>query len=199
VSYLKEPTLRYVCVVFLAVLAPYLASHVLGEVWVFGSLACLTLTFLYIYTDREKVMRERRQQRLKNNICTECGYDLTANVSGVCPECGTLIRHGSDTSNGEAESWRGASALFMAICAVVCIVVAYFGNGLAQRYQDHSYELLGILWLPSVALMFRATELSVRGVRAVGMNRRILITFMLCAVQIVVFVVWIRCFARGGK
>lgn len=23
--------------------------------------------------------------------CRECGYDLTGNVSGVCPECGTPI------------------------------------------------------------------------------------------------------------
>src|SRR5947209_5088519 len=23
--------------------------------------------------------------------CRQCGYDLTANVSGVCPECGTPI------------------------------------------------------------------------------------------------------------
>ena len=25
------------------------------------------------------------------NRCRECGYDLTGNVSGVCPECGTRI------------------------------------------------------------------------------------------------------------
>jgi hypothetical protein len=24
-------------------------------------------------------------------LCQKCGYDLTANVSGVCPECGTRI------------------------------------------------------------------------------------------------------------
>jgi hypothetical protein len=26
-----------------------------------------------------------------SNICRKCGYDLTGNVSGVCPECGTAI------------------------------------------------------------------------------------------------------------
>lgn len=25
------------------------------------------------------------------NGCSRCGYDLTGNVSGVCPECGTPI------------------------------------------------------------------------------------------------------------
>jgi len=24
--------------------------------------------------------------------CLKCGYDLTGNVSGVCPECGTPVR-----------------------------------------------------------------------------------------------------------
>jgi hypothetical protein len=31
----------------------------------------------------------RRRRRAVRNCCPECGYDLTANVSGVCPECGT--------------------------------------------------------------------------------------------------------------
>jgi len=32
--------------------------------------------------------RSIRRRALKNH-CSECGYDLTANISGVCPECGT--------------------------------------------------------------------------------------------------------------
>ena len=30
----------------------------------------------------------RRHQRRRRGRCEECGYDLTGNVSGVCPECG---------------------------------------------------------------------------------------------------------------
>jgi hypothetical protein len=30
----------------------------------------------------------RRRRRLRNGQCIRCGYDLTGNVSGVCPECG---------------------------------------------------------------------------------------------------------------
>jgi hypothetical protein len=30
----------------------------------------------------------RRRRRLRKGLCTKCGYDLTGNVSGVCPECG---------------------------------------------------------------------------------------------------------------
>jgi hypothetical protein len=30
----------------------------------------------------------RRVRRRRANVCRGCGYDLTGNVSGVCPECG---------------------------------------------------------------------------------------------------------------
>lgn len=33
----------------------------------------------------------RRQRRRKRGRCVKCGYDLTGNTSGVCPECGTKI------------------------------------------------------------------------------------------------------------
>jgi hypothetical protein len=31
---------------------------------------------------------QRAGERLRAGLCMYCGYDLTANVSGVCPECG---------------------------------------------------------------------------------------------------------------
>ena len=30
----------------------------------------------------------RRRKRLARGLCPGCGYDLTGNLSGVCPECG---------------------------------------------------------------------------------------------------------------
>jgi len=39
--------------------------------------------------DRPNALRRRR--RLKSGLCGKCGYDLTGNVSGVCPECGWLV------------------------------------------------------------------------------------------------------------
>ena len=40
-------------------------------------------------------MRLRRKKRERRQIleghCRECGYNLTGNTSGVCPECGTKI------------------------------------------------------------------------------------------------------------
>jgi len=34
------------------------------------------------------------RRRPKPGRCRKCGYDLTGNVSGVCPECGSLINTG---------------------------------------------------------------------------------------------------------
>ncbi len=37
-------------------------------------------------------LRHRRRRRLrKHGLCLGCGYDLTGNESGVCPECGTEV------------------------------------------------------------------------------------------------------------
>ncbi|UCC32450.1 MAG: hypothetical protein JSU86_09245 [Phycisphaerales bacterium] len=42
---------------------------------------CPTLAFI-----RGPVRRSRRRRQ---GLCLRCGYNLTGNVSGVCPECGT--------------------------------------------------------------------------------------------------------------
>ena len=36
-----------------------------------------------------------RRRQLARNRCTGCWYDLTGNVSGVCPECGTPVIMGA--------------------------------------------------------------------------------------------------------
>ena len=37
---------------------------------------------------RRAALRRRRARRAAAGRCARCGYDLTGNVSGVCPECG---------------------------------------------------------------------------------------------------------------
>lgn len=37
-------------------------------------------------------LRHRRSRRISQGLCPACGYDLTGNVSGVCPECGARAR-----------------------------------------------------------------------------------------------------------
>lgn len=33
----------------------------------------------------------KRRLRIRKGLCVRCGYDLTGNVSGICPECGEPI------------------------------------------------------------------------------------------------------------
>ena len=47
----------------------------------------------------DRANRRRRRRRLRRllhdrgvPICVECAYDLTGNVSGVCPECGAEVQ-----------------------------------------------------------------------------------------------------------
>jgi hypothetical protein len=39
------------------------------------------------------VLRRFRQREPSHPRCLACGYNLTGNVSGVCPECGRAITH----------------------------------------------------------------------------------------------------------
>jgi len=38
------------------------------------------------------IIRWRRRRRLGPNLCSQCGYDMTGNKSGACPECGALTQ-----------------------------------------------------------------------------------------------------------
>lgn len=33
----------------------------------------------------------RRYRRRKKGLCVKCGYNLTGNISGICPECGERV------------------------------------------------------------------------------------------------------------
>ena len=39
---------------------------------------------------RVRSPEEVRSDRRRKGLCLSCGYDLTGNVSGVCPECGEV-------------------------------------------------------------------------------------------------------------
>ena len=41
---------------------------------------------------RRIVIHRRERQLAMLGRCASCGYDLTANVSGICPECGTPVQ-----------------------------------------------------------------------------------------------------------
>jgi hypothetical protein len=57
--------------------------------WAIIGRSLLVLTVLAILPCWWMSARLRQRRRRKNNLCLSCGYNLTANTSGVCPECGT--------------------------------------------------------------------------------------------------------------
>lgn len=65
-----------------------LAKSYTLPIWIPLSLLTVPTLFLFI--------RDRR--RIPPGHCTNCGYDLTGNVSGVCPECGNRIVREADCS-----------------------------------------------------------------------------------------------------
>lgn len=45
----------------------------------------------------------RRYYAIPAGLCRQCRYDLTGNVSGVCPECGTPVRNTETQKHKNAE------------------------------------------------------------------------------------------------
>jgi hypothetical protein len=46
---------------------------------------------LGLYSVRVMIAQARLRHRRRMGYCLHCGYNLTGNVSGVCPECGTPV------------------------------------------------------------------------------------------------------------
>ena len=56
----------------------------------------LALILPLLWMSRRIVKRVLRHRR---DVCHRCGYNLTGNTSGVCPECGKPILKNSENSN----------------------------------------------------------------------------------------------------
>ncbi|HEY8749850.1 MAG TPA: hypothetical protein VIM11_17840 [Tepidisphaeraceae bacterium] len=71
-----------------------------------GAIALRNLTKL--------TLRYLSLRRSRAGLCLHCGYDLTGNASGICPECGTTTLQntgigGNDSGDGDVALGRGNS------------------------------------------------------------------------------------------
>ena len=72
-------------------------------VWVVGS--SMFVIGVGVLSRGAAKLRHRLMDRKRDRgICRVCKYDLTGNVSGVCPECGTAIEENAESppANGKA-------------------------------------------------------------------------------------------------
>jgi hypothetical protein len=64
----------------------------LGVRWIAGQFAAGNLPFMAMILIVACVHRRHcRDIRRLSGLCVRCGYNLTGNVSGICPECGDRI------------------------------------------------------------------------------------------------------------
>jgi predicted RNA-binding Zn-ribbon protein involved in translation (DUF1610 family) len=83
------------------------------------------------------VRRGSRRLRTADG-CARCGYNLTGNVSGVCPECGTAIsRSAAATRRGRWRVWVFASTV--ALCGYVGTWVGRHDLGVIQPCANLRY------------------------------------------------------------
>ncbi len=73
-----------------------------GKAW-YGFIPCWCP--LVVFAAPTVVLWCRAHKCLENG-CQKCGYDLTGNVSGVCPECGTAVRN-AETQKAETQKTPG--------------------------------------------------------------------------------------------
>lgn len=57
----------------------------------YGWLTGLALVLPSLWVFQRLAVTTRVRRRVRRGLCPICGYDLTGNTSGVCPECGTVI------------------------------------------------------------------------------------------------------------
>jgi hypothetical protein len=60
-------------------------------VYVRYSFVAVVAALLAAFSALPAFLGRRRRARIAEGLCPTCRYDLTANVSGVCPECGVKI------------------------------------------------------------------------------------------------------------
>jgi len=77
--------------------------------------------------------RQRWRERLIRGQCVSCGYDLHANTSGRCPECGTPVCARGEPQGGLDDPPR---RILLLALVLVCITAA---DGLLARASEMSW------------------------------------------------------------
>lgn len=72
---------------------PFTAAPIVNFAFLAAYVAISALAYAYTAGRIVGAIGARRSRaRRAAGACSNCGYDLTGNISGVCPECGTRIQ-----------------------------------------------------------------------------------------------------------
>jgi hypothetical protein len=73
--------------------------------WAVYAAACICVQVLMAVAVRRSVRRRVRKELSERGlpVCAACGYDLTGNVSGTCPECGQPSKHSLVKQSGDGK------------------------------------------------------------------------------------------------
>lgn len=105
--------------------------------------------------------RCRLRSRYPSGHCQSCGYNLTGNVTGRCPECG------HSTADPPAEpKYRSPAHIFWTTCGLIAILLALAGPA---YYEDGLFVF--VIWSAAmIACIIRASLLTNR-LRAGGQEQ----------------------------
>jgi hypothetical protein len=81
------------CVPYLGVLVPARVRSRLPP-WSADAVGVYGLVVVAGYAAAVGLPPLKRLLRRRSGQCAQCGYDLTGNLSGTCPECGTAGNNG---------------------------------------------------------------------------------------------------------
>lgn len=76
--------------------------------------------------------RLRRRARNRDGYCASCGYNLTANITGVCPECGVTVGEARTRRTRRIRRARHAVALIAFL-----VLAPMVGHTAWEQYRDH--------------------------------------------------------------
>ena len=132
------------------VLSPYPYQLVHMPLWVPFLVVAVPTAFLF-WRDRRRVLPGH---------CQKCGYNLTGNVSGVCPECGEEVMKAASRP-WVALRWRPSrSRRILTSCGLVLstiIALGWIGSvPCSGRFVDDIYLeiLLFVVFVPSLLILF---------------------------------------------
>jgi membrane protein implicated in regulation of membrane protease activity len=75
-----------------------LAVWAVAPTWVQAAVVAAVIPLAAVGGARD-ARRSRRRRRKELGLCASCGYSLTGNTSGVCPECGAAVGAARDPAD----------------------------------------------------------------------------------------------------